>query len=49
MKITTRQLTLCAVLAALQEGKIEPTRHASYVRLYESAKEIRLWEHKQQG
>ena len=38
-----------AVLAALQEGKIEPTRHASYVRLYESAKEIRLWEHKQQG
>ncbi len=39
----------CAVLAALQEGKIEPTRHASYVRLYESAKEIRLWEHKQQG
>lgn len=39
----------CAVLAALQEGKIEPTRHANYVRLYESAKEIRLWEHKQQG
>ena len=39
----------CAVLAALQEGKIEPTRHASYVRLYESAKELRLWELKQQG
>ena len=37
----------CAVLTALQEGKLEPTRHASYVRLYESAKEIRLWEHKQ--
>ena len=37
----------CAVLAALREGKLEPTRHASYVRLYESAKEIRLWEHKQ--
>ena len=36
----------CAVLAALRERKIEPTRHASYVRLYESAKEIRLWEHK---
>lgn len=36
----------CAVLAALREGKIEPTRHVSYVRLYESAKEIRLWEHK---
>lgn len=37
----------CAVLAALQAGRLEPTRHASYVRLYESAKEIRLWEHKQ--
>lgn len=34
----------CAVLAALKDGKIEPTRHASYVRLYESAKEIKLWE-----
>lgn len=36
----------CAVLAALREGKIEPTRHQSYARLYESAKEIKLWEHK---
>lgn len=34
----------CAVLAALKDGKIEPTRHASYVRLYESAKEMKLWE-----
>ena len=34
----------CAVLAALKDGKIEPTRHESYVRLYESAKEIKLWE-----
>ncbi len=34
----------CAVLAALRDGKIEPTRHASYVRLYDSAKEIKLWE-----
>ena len=34
----------CAVLAALRDGKIEPTRHASYVRLYESAKELKLWE-----
>ena len=33
----------CAVLAALKDGKIEPTRHASYVRLYESAKELKLW------
>lgn len=34
----------CAVLSALKDGKIEPTRHASYVRLYESAKERKLWE-----
>ena len=34
----------CAVLTALAEGKIEATRHASYLRLYESAKEIKLWE-----
>ena len=34
----------CAVLTALREGTLEPTRHASYVRLYESAKEIKLWE-----
>lgn len=34
----------CAVLAALREGKIEPTRHASYVRLYESARERKPWE-----
>lgn len=39
----------CAVLAALQEGAIEPTRHASYVRLYESAKAYRLWEHRPQA
>lgn len=36
----------CAVLQALQRGEIEKTRHDSYARLYESAKEIRLWEHK---
>lgn len=36
----------CAVLQALQDGLIEPSRHASYARLYESAKEIKLWEHK---
>ncbi|MBQ3356545.1 MAG: ribosome small subunit-dependent GTPase A [Oscillospiraceae bacterium] len=34
----------CAVLAALRAGKIEPTRHESYVRLYESAKQLKLWE-----
>ncbi|MCL2563319.1 MAG: ribosome small subunit-dependent GTPase A [Oscillospiraceae bacterium] len=36
----------CAVLEAKREGKIEPTRHASYVRLYNQAKEIKPWERK---
>ena len=36
----------CAVLAALNEGKIAPSRHASYVRLYEQAKEVPEWERK---
>jgi ribosome biogenesis GTPase len=34
----------CAVLEALSEGKIQPTRHESYVRLYEQAKAIPDWE-----
>lgn len=34
----------CAVLEAVENGEIEPSRHASYARLYESAKEIKLWE-----
>ena len=34
----------CAVLQALREGKIRPSRHESYVRLYEEAKKIKLWE-----
>ena len=36
----------CAVLEALEQGKIGPTRHASYVRLYEKIKEYKEWEHK---
>lgn len=36
----------CAVLEALREGKIEPTRHKSYVRLYEQLKSINEWERK---
>lgn len=36
----------CAVLEALAEGKIMPSRHESYVRLYEQAKEIKEWEHR---
>ena len=34
----------CAVLEALQQGKISPSRHASYVRLYEQAKAHKEWE-----
>jgi len=34
----------CAVLKALDAGEISSSRHASYARLYEHAKEIRLWE-----
>ena len=34
----------CAVLEAVQEGKIAPSRHQSYVALYEQAKNIKEWE-----
>jgi len=34
----------CAVLKALAEGKIHPSRHNSYVRLYELASQIKEWE-----
>lgn len=36
----------CAVLEALKQKKIQPTRHQSYVRLYEQAKAIPDWERK---
>lgn len=36
----------CAILAALAEGKISESRHRSYVRLYEAAKEYKQWEHR---
>lgn len=36
----------CSLLAALKEGKIAPSRHASYVRLYEQAEQIKDWERK---
>ena len=35
----------CAVLAALAEGKISESRHKSYVRLYDAAKQYKQWEH----
>lgn len=34
----------CAVTDALLQGLLEPTRYESYVKLYEKAKEIKLWE-----
>lgn len=36
----------CAVLNALHEGKVKPSRHASYVRLYEQAAQRKHWEHR---
>jgi len=36
----------CAIIEAVHEGKIEPTRHESYVRLYNQAKEIKSWDRK---
>jgi ribosome biogenesis GTPase len=36
----------CAVLEALRQGRISPSRHDSYVRLYEQAKAHREWENK---
>ena len=34
----------CAVTAALAEGEIEQTRYDSYLKLYEKASQIKLWE-----
>lgn len=34
----------CGILEAVAEGKIDPSRHKSYVRLYEQAKSIKEWE-----
>ena len=34
----------CAVTAALAAGELEPTRYDSYLRLYEKASQIKLWE-----
>ena len=34
----------CAVTKALQTGEIEPSRYDSYLRLYEKASQIKLWE-----
>lgn len=36
----------CAVLAAVQEGKIAPSRHESYVQLYQEIKDVKQWQQK---
>ena len=41
---THRKEPGCAVRAALEAGEIEPTRYDSYLRLYEKASQINLWE-----
>ena len=41
---THRKEPGCAVTAALAVGEIEPTRYDSYLRLYEKASQIKLWE-----
>ena len=35
----------CAVLEAVQDGVIDPSRHQSYVRLYEQASKLKEWEY----
>ena len=35
----------CAVLAAVKAGGIAKSRHDSYLRLYQKAKEWKDWEH----
>jgi ribosome biogenesis GTPase len=34
----------CGVLKAVKDGKIEPTRHSSYVQLFEEMKDLKPWE-----
>lgn len=34
----------CAVRTAMEEGRIQPTRYDSYLRLYEKACQIKTWE-----
>ncbi len=44
---THRKEPGCAVRAALDTAQIEPTRYDSYLRLYEKASQIKLWELKE--
>ena len=33
----------CAVLQAVREGQISPSRHASYLRLWDELKDLKEW------
>jgi len=44
---THRREPDCAVLAAVAGGKIHPSRHASYVRLWEQSNQTKDWERKE--
>ena len=39
----------CAVLAAVKAGEIPKSRHDSYARLYQQAKEVPEWQRKERG
>ncbi len=41
---THRKEPDCAVRAALEAGQIEKTRYESYLKLYEKAEQVKLWE-----
>ncbi len=36
----------CAVIQAVNDGKIAPSRHQSYLEMYEEAKNLKEWEYK---
>ena len=42
---THRREPGCAVLSAVEAGEIHPSRHGSYVRLYEICAQYKQWEH----
>ena len=41
---THRKEPNCAVRSAMEAGKIEKTRYESYLRLYEKAEQVKIWE-----
>ena len=45
---THRKEPGCAVTAAVESGDVEKTRYDSYLRLYEKASQVKLWEIKQE-